>query len=93
GSPVRDTFTTLMAMNNPSLKRFEAQVKAGGLIAYNETFIDISPERKDIRFLAVPANRIASELGNPQVANMVAIGALAGALGIISPRSLSKGLA
>jgi 2-oxoglutarate ferredoxin oxidoreductase subunit gamma len=93
GSPVRNTFTALMAMNKASLARFEGRVKAGGLVAYNETLIEMDRERKDIRILAVPANSIASELGNPQVANMVALGALAGALGIVSPGSLSKGLA
>lgn len=93
GSPVRNTFTVLMAMNKPSLTWFEGRVNAGGLVAYNESLIEIPPQRADIRLLAVLANRIASELGNPQVANMVAIGALAGALGIISPSSLSKGLA
>jgi 2-oxoglutarate ferredoxin oxidoreductase subunit gamma len=92
GSPVRNTFTALMAMNKASLARFEARVKPGGLVAYNESLIELSPEREDIRLLAVPANRIASELGNPQVANMVALGALAGAFGVISPASLSKGL-
>lgn len=92
GSPVRNTFTALMAMNKTSLTRFEGRVKPGGLVAYNESLIEMSPQREDVRLLAVPANRIASELGNPQVANMAAVGALAGALGVISPRSLSKGL-
>lgn len=92
GSPVRNTFTALMAMNKASLTRFEDRVKAGGLVTYNESLIEVSPEREDIRLVTVPANRIASELGNPQVANMVAVGALAGGLGVISPGSLSKGL-
>ncbi len=93
GSPVRNTLTALMAMNKASVTRFEGRVKPGGLVAYNETLIEMSLKREDIRLLGVPANRIASELGNLQVANMVAVGALAGALGIISPGSLSKGLA
>jgi 2-oxoglutarate ferredoxin oxidoreductase subunit gamma len=93
GSPVRNTLTALMAMNKASFARFEGRVKLGGLVAYNETLIEMSLKREDIRLVGVPANRIASELGNPQVANMVAVGALAGALGIISPGSLSKGLA
>jgi 2-oxoglutarate ferredoxin oxidoreductase subunit gamma len=93
GSPVRNTFTALMAMNKASLTRFEGRVNAGGLVAYNETLIEMDREREDIRLLGVPANRIASELGNLQVANMVAVGALAGTLGIVSPGSLSKGLA
>ena len=93
GSPVRNTFTTLMAMNKASLKRFEGRLKAGGLIVYNETLIGRVEDGQHIRLLAIPANQVASELGNPQVANMVAVGALVGALGIISFSSLSKGLA
>lgn len=93
GSPVRNMLTALMAMNKASFARFEGRVKPGGLVAYNETLIEMPLKREEIRLLGVPANRIASELGNPQVANMVAVGALAGALGIISPGSLSKGLA
>ncbi len=93
GSPVRNTLTALMAMNKASVTRFEGRVKPGGLVAYNETLIEMSLKREDIRLLGVPANRIASELGNLQVANMVAVGALAGALGIISRGSRAKGLA
>ncbi len=92
GSPVRNMFTALMAMNQASLKKFEDRVKPGGLVAYNETIVERLPAREGVRFLAIPANRFASELGNPQMANMVAVGALAGTLGIISPASLSKGL-
>jgi len=93
GSPVRNTFTALMAMNQASLKKFEDRVKSGGLVAYNETVIEKPPTREGVRFLAVPANRFASELGNPQMANMVAVGALAGFLEVIAFSSLSKGLA
>lgn len=93
GSPVRNAFTTLMAMNKASLKRFEGGVKTGGLVVYNETLIEGVQERNDVRLFGIPANRIAYEMGNPQVANMVAVGALAGAISIISFNSLSKGLA
>ena len=92
GSPVRNNLTALMAMNQTSLKKFENRVKPGGLVAYNETIIERPLTREGVRFLAVPANRFASELGNPQMANMVAVGALAAVLGIISPASLSRGL-
>jgi len=93
GSPVRNRFTALMAMNEASVKRFAERVKAGGILVYNETLVEQPQNRRDVRLLGIPSNRIASELGNPQVANMVAVGAVAGALGIISPSSLYKGLA
>lgn len=92
GSPVRNRFTTLMAMNKASLKRFEDRVKAGGVVVYNETLIEGVKEKKDVRLFGIPASRIAYELGNPQVANMVAVGALAGAIGVVSFNSLCKGL-
>ena len=91
GSPIRNRFTVLMAMNQASLEKFENHVKPGGIVAYNESLISAPPKRNDIMILIIPANRIALEIGNPQVANMVALGGLVPTLGI-SPASLAKGL-
>jgi 2-oxoglutarate ferredoxin oxidoreductase subunit gamma len=38
--------------------------------------IEALPRRTDLTYIAVPANDIAQEIGNPTVANMVALGAL-----------------
>ncbi|MCJ7830395.1 MAG: 2-oxoacid:acceptor oxidoreductase family protein [Desulfobacterales bacterium] len=93
GSPVRGTFTALVAMNPASLARFTDQVKSGGLITYNQSLIESGPDRSDVTVVEIPANRLALELGNPQVANMVAIGGLVTALPRISPETLVRGLA
>lgn len=93
GSPIRNHFTALMAMNQASVEKFEERVKPGGVVAYNETIIDAPPERKDVKIVKIPANEIGRELGSPQVANMAALGGLITALGVISLDSLSKGLA
>ena len=92
GSPIRNTLTAVMAMNQESLAKFEDRVNAGGVLAYNETLIETPPTRGDARIITIPANKIAAELGNPQVANMVAVGGLVTALGVISLDSLVKGL-
>jgi 2-oxoglutarate ferredoxin oxidoreductase subunit gamma len=92
GSPIKNTFTAMMAMNQASLTKFEDRVNAGGVIAYNETIIDTPPTREDVRIIKIPANKIAAELGNLQVANMVAVGGLVALLGMISLNSLVKGL-
>jgi len=92
GSPIRNEFTALMAMNQASVDKFTAQIKKDGILAYNETLINILPNRKDVHIAKIAANKIASELGNPQAANMVAVGGLIGALGLISFDSISKGL-
>jgi 2-oxoglutarate ferredoxin oxidoreductase subunit gamma len=92
GSPVRNAFTALMAMNQSSLDKFADRLRKGGLLAYNETLIDTPPTRNDVRVARIAATKMAEELGNIQVANMVAVGALAAHLQVISIDSLAKGL-
>lgn len=76
GSPVISEPDVIVAMNRPSMERFEATLKPGGILVYNSSLIDIKPKRTDIKVVAVPANDIAVELGNPKVANMVVVGAV-----------------
>jgi 2-oxoisovalerate ferredoxin oxidoreductase beta subunit len=78
GSPLVSQLDVLMAMNLPSLMRFESEVKKDGLIVYDVSLIDQEPLRKDVDILAVPATEIADELGNTRVANMVMLGAYLG---------------
>jgi len=76
GSPViTNDATCLIAMNLPSLIKFEEDVVADGVIFVNSSLIDRKVSREDVRAFYVPANEIASELGNLKVANMVMLGA------------------
>ncbi len=90
GSPVVDNPTALVAMNLPSLDRFEKAVLEGGTVVVNSSLINRQVERNDIRALPVPLNDIAVSLGNPRAANMVALGAVVKATGIM-PLDAVKG--
>lgn len=92
GSPIRNRFSVLMAMNQASLDKFKDRVKRGGILAYNETLINNPPEVENVKIVIIPANQIADELKDPQVANMVAVGGLIRVLGFITFDSLSRGL-
>lgn len=92
GSPVRNRFTHLMAMNQASVDAFSERVKSGGVIVFNQSLVETPPARTDVTRVGVPANQIAAELQAPQAANMAAMGGLAGTLKRISPASLAKGL-
>jgi len=83
GSPVVDNPTALVAMNLPSLDRFEKTVAEAGTILVNSSLITRPAERNDVRVLKVPANDIAVSLGNPRAANMVALGAIVKATGVV----------
>lgn len=83
GSPVIAAPSVVVAMNRPSMERFESIMKPGGILFYNSSLIDVRPKRTDIQVVAVPANDIASDLGNVKVANMVIMGALLQATGAV----------
>jgi 2-oxoisovalerate ferredoxin oxidoreductase beta subunit len=76
GSPLIQYPTALVAMNGPSLERFGGDVVQGGTILYNTSMIDKVAPRPDVQMVGIAANEIADRLGNPRVANMVALGAL-----------------
>jgi 2-oxoisovalerate ferredoxin oxidoreductase beta subunit len=84
GSPLVENPTVLIAMNRPSLDKFESDVVSGGIIIYDNSLIDRSPEREDITIIAIPATQLADELGNTKAANMVIVGALIEYLKIMS---------
>lgn len=83
-SPIVNEPDTLVAMNKPSVTKFEPTLKAGGMMIYNSSLIDNKKFRDDIRVFAVPASEIAGELGNDKVANVVLVGAYARLAGVFS---------
>lgn len=93
GAPIVSEPTALVAMNLPSLDKFESQLQPGGIVIINSSLIERTARRKDITSYLVPANAIAAELGNPRVANMVVLGALIAATGTVSAESVLNAFA
>jgi 2-oxoglutarate ferredoxin oxidoreductase subunit gamma len=75
GSPIIKNPSHLVAMNRPSLEKFAATVKPGGIIFINSSLIPTRSERDDIIELIVPANDIAIQAGSVKAANIVALSA------------------
>jgi len=93
GSPIVDAPQALVAMNLPSLDRFEGRVAKDGLIVYNSSLISRALKRSDVRGIPVPANDIARQLGSPRTINMVALGALLRALGAVPLEAAEEAMA
>ncbi len=91
-SPVVDTAEIIVAMNIPSLLKFERTVAKDGYLFLNQSVIDREPTRTDIKVFKVPCNDIAEELGNLKVANMVMLGAVVGATKILPVESVYKAI-
>ncbi len=83
-SPMVTEPSVLMALNAPSLERFEPTVTPGGVIVYNSTLISKAPTRQDVEVVAVPATAIADELGETRAANLVLLGAYLAHTGMFS---------
>ncbi|MDQ7839937.1 MAG: 2-oxoacid:acceptor oxidoreductase family protein [bacterium] len=92
GSPVVSDPTVMIAMNRPSLDRFEPAVRPGGLIVCDSTLTGRVPERTDVEVIAVPATAIAVELGAARAANVVLLGATLAARPILSAESVRAAL-
>ena len=89
GSPLVSTPGVLVAMSLPALAKFVDAVKPGGIILFNSSLIESNPRTEDVASHAVPANEIANTLKNPRIMNMVMLGALVAATGVVTRDSLS----
>jgi 2-oxoglutarate ferredoxin oxidoreductase subunit gamma len=76
-SPLVPHPSLCVVMNKPSLVKFEPRLKAGGILLYNSSLIDIEPSRNDLRCVPVPANEMAEQEGSARSANMIMLGLLA----------------
>jgi 2-oxoglutarate ferredoxin oxidoreductase subunit gamma len=75
GSPIIRNPKHLVAMNRPSLEKFAPTVKPGGVVFVNSSLISVNSGRKDVDEFRVPIIELAKKLGNPKVANIVALAA------------------
>ena len=76
GSPIVSKPDVLIAMNLPSLDKYESTVEPGGTIFVDSALIGRKVERTDVRVVYIPATRLASEMGAQNLANMVIAGAM-----------------
>lgn len=90
GSPVFAHPTELIALNEPSLAKFEAGVQPGGMIFINCDGMTGRVSRSDLSVFYIPCSRIAEEVGNPKAGNMVMLGAYVAAAKVLKPATIEK---
>jgi len=92
GSPTALHPTAVIAMNLPSLDKYEPMIKPGGYLIVNEDMVNRTSTREDIHVLMVPASKIAMEIGNERAANMVLLGTLEGNMHLLPQGALERAL-
>ena len=74
GSPIVTNPDILIAMNLPSLDKYEKETKAGGKIFVDSALIERKVKRTDAEAFYIPATKLASDEGLTGLANMIMIG-------------------
>lgn len=75
-SPIITEPAILVAMNGPSLTKFEDSVKPSGIVFVNGSLIKKEPVRDDIVYVTIDCSGLAKEIMNEKLSNMVMLGAL-----------------
>ena len=75
-APVAPFPSVLVAMNSPSLDRFQSRVRKDGIIIINTSAVYTEHDRGDVKTVKILANRTADEIGNQRISNMVILGAV-----------------
>lgn len=92
-SPIISRYDTVVALNQPSVDKFEEKVKVGGNLIYDSTNILVPPTRSDINIYAVPGSEEAVKLKNIKVLNLIMLGAFIKATNAVDEATIPKALA
>lgn len=92
GSPQVKQPRAAIVMNQPSLDKYEGQVRSGGYLAVNSSLTNRPVKRDDITVIEIPATEIAEALGDIRYANIVILGALCAHADFLDLSSIKKGL-
>jgi len=91
-SPLVSAPNILVAMNEPSLRKFDKSVRSGGWIIYNGDEFPADCLREDVRVLALPFTQQADELGDKRASNMIMLGAVLEVAGALPQESVAAAL-
>ena len=92
GSPIVSKPDVLVAMNLPSLDKYEDAVVSGGTIFVDSTLIERQVKRTDVTVHYIPATALANENGMPTLANMIIVGKILGEMNEFNSDSINTAL-
>ena len=91
-SPLVTSPNVLVAMNEPSLRKFDLSVPPGGWVIYNGDEFPADCRHEGVHVLALPFTQLADEMGDKRAANMVMLGAVLEIAGILPEASVDAAL-
>lgn len=92
GSPLTHHPTTVIALNNPSAEKYEAQLAPHGHLLYNSALVSHVFTRPNIHAVPIPGSDIAAELGHAKLLNMVMLGAMLAYVPVLPVEAVEQAL-
>lgn len=92
GSPIISSASVLIAMNGPSLEKFESLVEPGGIIITDKSLVPVKPTRSDVKLYEIPATEMAYELGNATFAGVIILGKLIALTDVVTTQNFEVAL-
>ena len=92
GSPIVSKPDVLIAMNLPSLDKYENEAVAGSTIIVDSTLISRKVERTDVNVFYIPATKMAKDMNAPSLANMIMLGKMIKESGAVSMDNLEDAM-
>jgi len=92
GSPYPTKLDVLLAMNEPSYDKFIGMMRDGGTVVVNGSLMSEREYPDNVNVYSVDATDIANAAQNGRAANLVMLGAMMKATGIIDPEVFGEGL-
>lgn len=91
-SPIISTFDSAIILNQPSMDKFAAKIKPGGLLLYESGNIFKPSTRTDIKIVGIPATTEAINMKNAKIMNMIILGAYLGLKPVVKNESIIEAL-
>ncbi len=91
-SPIASSPEFVVAMNYPSMVKYQNMVKSGGTMFLNSDLITEAPSREDINLCKAPVNTLAHDMGADRSLNMVMLGIVAATTGMVSKEALLQAI-
>jgi 2-oxoglutarate ferredoxin oxidoreductase subunit gamma len=91
--PYVDSPDVLVVLSQEAFSRFGPGIKRGGILLVEDDMVRVEGVAPDVRVFAVPATRLAEELGRKIVLNVVMVGFFAAITGLLSREACLKAIA
>lgn len=90
--PYITTPEILIAMSQEAYDKYEPELRESGILIIDTDLVKAKPARGNIKMYSISSTRLAEELGNRIIANLVMMGFFTAITKVVTPEAMKKAL-